>query len=145
MCPGHGRCGYGGPSTGSGRPSSGRAVRVRHPLAVGAGVRAWGPSTVPLACMPCGGLRPAGVVRADPWEGGLPSLRGTSGVLRSPSPGRPSLGTGGQDPLPVCPGHAWCGPWGTQHGPHSVRSCEPALRALGVAGGRPRGGCLASL
>ena len=29
---------------------------------------------------------------------------------------------------------------GTQHWPHSVRSCEPALRAAGLAEGRPRGG-----
>ena len=34
---------------------------------------------------------------------------------------------------------------GTQHQPHSVRSCEPLLCAVGVAGGRPRGGCLAPL
>ena len=29
---------------------------------------------------------------------------------------------------------------GTRHRPHSVRSCEPSLRVVGVAGGRPRGG-----
>ena len=34
---------------------------------------------------------------------------------------------------------------GTHHRPHSVRSCEPALRAVGVAGGRPRGGRLAPM
>ena len=34
---------------------------------------------------------------------------------------------------------------GTQHRPHSVRSREWSLRAVGVAGGRPRGGCLAPL
>ena len=30
--------------------------------------------------------------------------------------------------------------WATQHRPHSVRSCEPALRAVEMAGGHPRGG-----
>ena len=30
--------------------------------------------------------------------------------------------------------------WGTEHRPHSLRSCEPALRAVEVAGGRLRGG-----
>ena len=30
--------------------------------------------------------------------------------------------------------------WGTQHGPHTARSCEQALCAVGVAGGHPRGG-----
>ena len=34
---------------------------------------------------------------------------------------------------------------GTQHRPHSVRPCGPALLALGVAEGRPRGGCLPPL
>ena len=34
---------------------------------------------------------------------------------------------------------------GTQHRPHRARSCEPLLRPVGVAGGRPRGGCLAPL
>ena len=43
-------------------PPSGRAVGVRYPQAVGAGVRVWGPSTCPVACMPCEGLRAAGVV-----------------------------------------------------------------------------------
>ena len=39
-------------------PPTGRAVGVRHPRAVGAGVWVWGPNTVPLACMPCGGCVP---------------------------------------------------------------------------------------
>ena len=33
----------------------------------------------------------------------------------------------------------------TQHQPHSVRPCGPALLAVGVAEGRPRGGCLPPL
>ena len=74
MCPGYGWCGYGGRSTGFGRPSSGRAVEVRYALAVGAGLRAWGPSTVPFACMPCGGLHAARVVKGRPGGGGLPPL-----------------------------------------------------------------------
>ena len=66
-----------------GRPSSGRVVRVRYPRAVGAGVRVWGPSTVPLARMPCGRLRAAGVVVGGrPRGGGRPPLRGASGVRR---------------------------------------------------------------
>ena len=36
-------------------PPIGRAVGVRYPRAVGAGVWVWGPNTVPLACMHCGG------------------------------------------------------------------------------------------
>ena len=41
-------------------PPSGRAVRVRYPRAVSAGVQVWGPRAVPLACMPCGGCVPRG-------------------------------------------------------------------------------------
>ena len=57
-----------------GRPSSGRAVRVRYIRAVGAGARLWGPSTAPLACMPCGGLLAGGVVGGRPRRGGLQPL-----------------------------------------------------------------------
>ena len=73
-------------------PPSGRAVGVRYPRAVSAGVRVWGHSTVPSACMPCGGCVPRwwwGVVLA---RGGLPPLSGASGVRRCQSPGRLSSG-----------------------------------------------------
>ena len=49
-------------------PPTGRAVGVRYPRAVGAGVWVWGPNTVPSACMPNWGLRAAGVV----WWGAFP-------------------------------------------------------------------------
>ena len=49
-------------------------VGVRRPHAAGAGVRVWGPSTVPLACMPCGGCVPRGWWGAVPGGGGLPTL-----------------------------------------------------------------------
>ena len=55
-------------------PPSGRAVKLGYPFAVGAGVRVWGPSTVPLACMPCGGCVPRGWRGAVPGEVGLPLL-----------------------------------------------------------------------
>ena len=42
-------------------------------------------------------------------------------------------------PRPACPGRGRCGQW-TLHRPHSVCPCGPALLAVGVAGGRPRGG-----
>ena len=51
-------------------PPTGRAVGVRYPRAVGAGVWVWGPNTVPLACMPCGGCVPR------EWCGGVPSPGG---------------------------------------------------------------------
>ena len=56
------------------RPPSGRAVRVRHPRAVCAGVRAWGPGTVSLLCMPCRELRAGGVLECCPQGGDLSPL-----------------------------------------------------------------------
>ena len=39
---------------------TGRAVEVRYPRALGAGVWVWGPNTVPLTCTLCGGCVPRG-------------------------------------------------------------------------------------
>ena len=47
----------------------GLAVGVRCPRALGAGVRAWGPGTVPLACVPCERLGAAQV--AEGGAGGV--------------------------------------------------------------------------
>ena len=57
-------------------PPTGRAVGVRYPRAVGAGVWVWGPNTVPLACMPCGSCVPRGWCGggASPGGFGLPLL-----------------------------------------------------------------------
>ena len=52
----------------------GRAVGVRHPRAVGAGVWVLKPNTVPLASMPCGGCVPRGWWGAVPGGDGLPPL-----------------------------------------------------------------------
>ena len=53
-------------------PPTGRAVGVRHPHALVASVSVWGPNTVPVACMPCGGCLPRGWWGAVPGEVGLP-------------------------------------------------------------------------
>ena len=78
------------------------AVGVLYPRAVGAGVRVWGPSTGPVACMPCGGLRAAGVV-GGVWVQ-APSLLWL-----------PALWAGCQGPLATCCGRGrgclrcvWC-------------------------------------
>ena len=55
-------------------PPTGRVVGVRHPHASDAGVWEWGPITVPLAFMPCGGCVPRGWWGAVPGGGGLPPL-----------------------------------------------------------------------
>ena len=61
-----------------------------------------------------------------------------------PPPVARSLGQVARVPRPVFPGCGRC-EIGAQHRPHSVHSCERSLRAVGVAGGRPPGGCLAPL
>ena len=48
------------PSSSSDCPPTGRAVGVRYPRAVGAGVRVWGPYSVPLVCTSCGSCVPRG-------------------------------------------------------------------------------------
>ena len=109
------------------------------PDAVGAGV---GPSTGPTACALAGRR-----CSLWGWEKGVPGgaafhrSRGASVVRCSPSPNCPPTGRAVGVPRPVCPGCGWCRR-GTQHRPHSVRPCGPALLAVGVAEGRSRGGCL---
>ena len=90
-------------------PPTGRAVGVRHPRAVGSGVWVWGPNTVPLACMPCGGCMPRG------WWGAVPggvACHRCEGRLASdavpPSAARP-LEQAARVPRPVCPGCGRCG------------------------------------
>ena len=117
----------------------GRAVEVRCPCAVGAGGRVWEPGTVPLACMPCGGLRAAGVVGDRTW--GRTSHRSEGRLVSGafPLPAAPPCARAAR-PRRLCfPGAGGAGV-GTQHWSHSVRFCEPALRAVGVAGGRHLGG-----
>ena len=115
VCPGCGRCGRGDPA-----PAPQRA-----PLRVGVAR--------------CGGRReaspggvPSTVVRGAWCQAlSLPRLL----VLWSVQPGFRG---------PCVPGAVDAGVW-TQHRPHSVRPCGPALLAVGAAEGRPRGGCLPPL
>ena len=115
VCPGCGRCGRVGPAP--------------------------GPQRAPLrACV----ARCGGGGRASP--GGVPStvVRGAwCQVLSLPRP--PVLWSGQLGFRDPCvPAAVGAGVW-TQHRPHSVRPCGPALLAVGVAEGRPRGGCLPPL
>ena len=107
--------------------------------------RCWGPNTVPLACMPCGGCVPRGWWGADPGRGWPATvLRGVwCQALSLPRP--PVLWSGQQGFRDPCVPGAVCAGVGTQHRPHSVRPCGPALLAVGVAEGRPRGGRLLPL
>ena len=120
---------------------TGRAVGVRHPRAVGAGVWVWVPNTVLLACMPCGGCVPRGWWGAVPG-GGWPATVVRGAWCRALSLPRPPVLWSGQPGFcnPCFPGAVGAGV-GTLHRPHGARPCGPALRAVGVAVGRPRGGC----
>ena len=110
-CPGRGRCGRVDPA-----PAPQRA-----PLRAGV-----------ARCGGGGGASPGGVpttVVRGVWCQALSLPQPL--VLRSVQPGFCD---------PCVPGAVDAGMW-TQHRPRSVRPCGPALLAVGVAEGRPRGGC----
>ena len=89
-------------------PPTGRAIGVRDPRVVGAGVRVWGPFSVPSAGTPCGGCAPRGgsvafVCPGAGWGGG--------GGKRAPYPPvvRPGGGLLGGGSLCLIP--SLCLPW----------------------------------
>ena len=86
-----------------------------------------------------------GVVGGRP-RGGLPATVVRGVWCQALSLPRPPVLWSGQPGYrdPSVPGAVGAGV-GTKHQPHSVRSCGPALFAVGVAEGRTRGGCLPPL
>ena len=121
-------------------PPSGRAAGAHYPLAVGAGGCGRGnPSPNPQrALLRAGFARCAGGTARIP--GGAPPawVWGVRGRALS-HPRLPALWAGCWGPLPtgcVCGGGAGVG---TRHQPHSARSCQLPLRAVGAARGRPGG------
>ena len=111
-------------------------------MCCGRGCVAVGAQHCPLGLHALWGLRAAGVVGGGP-RGEWPAtvVRGVwCQALSLPRP--PVLWSrqpGFRDPC--VPGAVGAGV-GSQHRPHSVRPCGPALLAVGVAEGRPRGGAL---
>ena len=91
-----------------------------------------------------GVARCGGGGRASP--GGVPSTVVRGAWCQALSLPRPPVLWSGQPGFrdPCVPGAVDAGVW-TQHRPHSVRPCGLALLAVGVAEGRPRGGCLPPL
>ena len=131
-CPSAGR-----PSSGAGRRGSAtRVSRVRS-------VRVWGPSTGPTARALAGRrCAPWGRRKGVPGGGAVRRCEGRLGLGAPPPPAARTLGG-----LPGPTTH-WL--WvrggagvGTRHQPHSARSCELALRAVGAARGCPGGAPLA--
>ena len=124
-------------------PPTGRAVGVRDPRVVGAGVRVWGPFSVPSAGTPCGGCAPRGgsvafVCRGAGWGGG-----GACAVPPVCAAGRGPVGRGVALPLSVplpslgrqqsgcnwrCAVHGGCGP------PYPSGSCSPGFSGCDLCG-----------
>ena len=118
-----------------------RAARVPRPMCPGCGRcgrvdPAPAPQRAPLRA---GVARCGGGGRASP--GGAPSTVVRGAWCQALSLPRPPVLWSGQPGFrdPCVPGAVDAGMW-TQHRPHSVRPCGPALVAVGVAEGRPRGG-----
>ena len=138
-----GRLRSGAPPPPTARPLGGLLGSATHVLrarACGCG----GPSRSPWPAFPVGAACRGG--------GGGPSLGGVAchrceGRLVSgavPPPAVRPLGRAAEVPRPHVPDALGAGV-GTQHRPHSVPPCGLALLAVGVAEGRPRGGCLPPL
>ena len=95
----------------------------------------------PHSVRPCGpALLAVGVAEGRP-RGGVPSTIVRGAWCQALSLPRPPVLWSGQPGFrdPCVPGAVDAGV-GTQNLPHSVRPCGPALLAVGVAEGRPRGG-----
>ena len=118
-----------------------RTARVPRPVCPGCG--RWGrvdPAPAPQrAPLRAGVARCGGGGRASP--GGVPSTVVRGAWCQALSLPQPPVLWSGQPGFrdPCVPGAVDAGVW-TQHRPHSVRPCGPALLAVGVAEGRPRGG-----
>ena len=120
-------------------PPSGWAAGAHYPLAVGVGGCGRGdPSPTP---------QHAGFARCG---GGMRVPGGGASCLGVGRPGSGALPTPTARPLGGLPGPTTHWLWvrvgagvGTRHQPHSARSCELALRALGAARGCPGGAPLA--
>ena len=124
-------------------PPTGRAVGVRDPRVVGAGVRVWGPFSVPSACTPCGGCPPWGgsvafVCRGAGWGGGgacaVPPVCAAGGgpvgrgVALPHSVPLPSLGRQQSGCHWRCAVHGGGGP------PYHSGSCSPGFSGCDLCG-----------
>ena len=100
----------------------------------------------PLGLHALWGLRAAGVVVGGRPRGGWPATVVRGVWCQALSLPRPPVLWSGQPGVrdPCFLGTDGAGV-GTQHRPHSVRPCGPALLAVGVVEGRPRGNCLPPL
>ena len=132
LLPGCGASGVGRPPSPD-NSSFRRAAGAHYPLAVGAGGAGLGTRQQPHSARSCElALRAVEVARG--CLGGGASCLGVGrpgfGALPPPTPLPFGRAAGEQYPLAVGAGDAGVG---TRHQPHSARSCELALRAVGAA------------
>ena len=114
------------------------------PGAVDAGV--WTQHRPRSSVCPCGpALLAVGVAEGRPRGGAFHRCEGrlVSGAVSSPAARPPERAA--RVPRPVCPGCGRCRRVDPAPAPQRVRPCGLALLAVGVAEGRPRGGCLPPL
>ena len=109
-------------------PPTGLAVGVRDPRVVGAGVRVWGPFSVPSACTPCGGCAPRGgsvafVCRGAAWGGSVGREVALPRSVPLPSLGRQQSGCHWRRAV-----HGGRGP------PYHSGSCSPAFFGRDLCG-----------
>ena len=109
-------------------PPTGRAVGVRDPRVVGAGVRLWGPFSVPLACTPCGGCAPRGGSVAFVCRGAAGGGLVGRGVALPRSVPLPSLGRQQSGCHWRRAVNGGCGP------PYHSGSCSPAFPGRDLCG-----------
>ena len=124
-----------------------RAARVPRPGGPGCGRCGRGDrAPVPRRVRPCGpALLAVGVAEGRPRGGVLSTVVRGARCQALSLPWPPVLMSGQPVFRVPCVRGAVGAGVGTQHRPHSVRPCGPALLAVRVAEGRPRGGCLPPL
>ena len=137
-CGGRRRSGAGPPPTARPRRGlSGSAAHVLWGRVCGRGSPAL---SLWLAC-PVRGCVPRGGWEVVQWGWPPTVVRGVW-CQGYPSPGRPSLGAGSQDPLPVCPGPGWCGHGGPSTGPTACALASRRCTLWGRPERAPGGGAL---
>ena len=141
-CLGVGRPGSGALPPPTARPL-GRAAGAHYPLAVGAGSAGVGTRHLPHCARSCKlALRSVGAARGRPGAGASCLGVGCPGSCALPPPTARPLGHAARAHYPLAVG-AESARMGTHHQPHSARSWELALRAVGAARGRQGGAPLA--
>ena len=138
-----GRLGSGAVPPPTARPLGGPLGSATHVLwarVCGSG----GPTLFPWPACPVGAVCRG--VGGGPFPGGWPATIVRGVWCQALSLSRPPFLWSGRPGFrdPCVPGAVGAGV-GTQHQPNSVRPCGPALLAVGMAEGRPRGGCLPPL